>query len=105
MGFKTEGYGTSVKTVNGGITEVLGGVASMGENKELPVIVNENSDVSAILTTNGYWPEHIFLYVVKEVRGEETYFIGYKELPNRLLNCPKLPMYSGRGNSKCETIM
>lgn len=105
MGFKTEGYGTTVKTVKGGITEVLGGVASMGENKELPVIVNENSDVSAILTTNGYWPEHIFLYVVKEVRGEETRFIGYKELPNRLLNCPKLPMYSGRGNSKCETIM
>lgn len=97
MGFKTEGYGTTVRTINGGITEILGGVASMGENKELPVIVNENSDVSAILSTNGYWPEHIFRYAVKEVRGEQTRFIGYKELPMRLLNCFKLPLYSGYG--------
>lgn len=97
MGFKAEGYGTTVKTVNGGITEILGGVASMGENKDLPVVVNENSDVSAILSTNGYWPEHIFPYAVREVRGGETRFIGYGELPKRLLNCFRLPLYSGRG--------
>ena len=100
MGFKAEGYGTTVKTVNGGVTEILGGVASMGENKDLPVVVNENSDVSAILSTNGYWPEHIFPYAVKEVRGGETRFIGYGELPKRLLNCFRLPLYSGRGRVK-----
>ena len=86
--------------MNGGVTEILGGVASMGENKDLPVVVNENSDVSAILSTNGYWPEHIFPYAVKEVRGGETRFIGYGELPKRLLNCFRLPLYSGRGRVK-----
>ncbi len=100
MGFKAEGYGTSVKTINGGRTEILGGVASIGKNKDFPVIVNENSDVSAILSTNGYWPEDIFPYAVKEIRGKETRFIGYKELPLRLLNCFKLPLYSGRGKSR-----
>ena len=99
MGFKSEGYGTTVKTVNGGRTEILGGVASMGENKDLPVIVNEDSDVSAILSTIGYWPEHIFMYAVKEKRGDKQRLIGYKELPVRLLNCFKLPLYSGRGRN------
>ena len=100
MGFKSEGYGTTVKTVNGGRTEILGGVASMGENMDLPVIVNENSDVSAILSTNGYWPEHIFPYAVKEVRGDEIRFIEHKELPLRLLNCFKMPLYSGYGKKR-----
>ena len=72
----------------------------MGENMDLPVIVNENSDVSAILSTNGYWPEHIFPYAVKEVRGDEIRFIEHKELPLRLLNCFKMPLYSGYGKKR-----
>lgn len=95
MGFKAEGYGTASKTINGGRTEILGGISSIGKNKELPVIENENSDVSAIISTNGYWPEDIFPIAVKETNEDKVLTIGYKELPVRLLNCFKLPLYSG----------
>lgn len=98
MGFKTENYGTAFKTINGGHTEVLGGTISIGCNKDLPAIVNENSTVSVVATTNGYSMDDIFPIAVRETQGNKTGELYSDEFPLRLLRCYKIPLYVGRNN-------
>ncbi len=96
MGFKTENYGTAFKTINGGHTEVLGGTISIGCNKELPAIVNENSTVSVVAATNGYSMNDLFPIAVRETQGQKTGELMSDEFPLRLLRCYKIPLYVGR---------
>lgn len=96
MGFKTENYGTAFKTINGGHTEVLGGTISIGCNKELPAIVNENSTVSVVASTNGYSMNDIFPIAVEETQSKEKRILKNDIFPIRLLNCYKIPLYVGR---------
>ena len=96
MGFKTENYGTAFKTVNGGSTEVLGGTISIGTGKELPAIINENSDVSVVAVTNGYGLDQLFPIAVKETQNGETAILEHDVFPLRLLRCYKIPLYVGR---------
>lgn len=96
MGFKTENYGTAFKTINGGHTEVLGGTISIGTNRELPAIINENSTVSVVSSTNGYSMNDIFPIAIEETQGEETRQILHTEFPIRVLRCYKIPLYVGR---------
>ena len=96
MGFKAEFEGTFIKTVNGGRTEVLGGMLSIGRNKEIPAIVNEDSDVSVIMSNNGYGSSDRFPIVVKETQRAESRILPCEELPTRLQYYFMLPMYMGR---------
>ena len=96
MGFKTENYGTAFKTINGGHTEVLGGTISIGTNEKLPAIVNENSTVSVIASTNGYAKNHIFPIAVEETQNGCTKRLTNDIFPLRLLRCYKIPLYVGR---------
>lgn len=96
MGFKTENYGTAFKTINGGQTEVLGGTISIGTNKNLPAIVNENSTVSIIATTNGYSYDQIFPIAVEETQNGCTRQLYREIFPTRILRCYKIPLYVGR---------
>ena len=96
MGFKTESYGTSFKTINGGHTEVLGGTISIGANKELPAIVNDNSTVSVVASTNGYNFNQIFPVAIEEIQKDETRKLLREEFPVRILKCYKIPLYVGR---------
>ncbi len=96
MGFKTENYGTAFKTINGGHTEVLGGTISIGTNQNLPAIINENSTVSVVASTNGYSMNDIFPIAVEETQGGETRRLMHTEFPLRILRCYKIPLYVGR---------
>lgn len=96
MGFKTEGYGTAFKTINGGHTEVLGGTISIGHNKELPAIINHDSIVSIVASTNGYTVNDIFPIAVEEQQKDETRILKYDIFPKRVLRCYKIPLYVGR---------
>ena len=69
MDFKTENYGTAFKTINGGETEVLGGTISIGTNQMVPEIVNENSTVSVVASTDGCTMEQIFPVAVEETQN------------------------------------
>ncbi len=100
MGFKTENYGTAFKTINGGHTEVLGGTISIGCNKDLPAIVNENSTVSVVASTNGYSMNDVFPIAVRETQGDNTGELYNDEFPLRLLRCYKIPLYVGRKHKK-----
>ena len=53
-GFKTEQEGSICVTTQGGVSEVLGGVAVAGTGVERPLILNDNSTVAAIFACSGY---------------------------------------------------
>lgn len=96
MGFKTENTGTSFKTINGGHTEVLGGTISMGRNSKQPAIINDNSTVSVVASTNGYLMNDIFPKAVEETQNGETKILKHDEFPLRLFKCYRIPLYVGR---------
>jgi hypothetical protein len=95
-GFKVEQEGSIVATSEGGVTEVLGGVAVVGNNKDIPLILNDNSTVSAIFDTAGYHEYSTYPVAVKEIRGEEVREISDKDCPQRCSPWYFMPLYSGR---------
>lgn len=96
MGFKTESWGTAFKTINGGHTEVLGGTISIGHSEELPAVVNHDSTVSVVASTNGYTYRDIFPNAVEEIQDGEKRMLTNEIFPIRLLKNYKIPLYVGR---------
>ncbi len=80
LGIYVEGPGTVVKTVNGGKTEIINFLAVAGtDNPEKPVLVNENSSVSAVSGHISGAPR-IYPIVVRETQGEQTRLLRFEEL-------------------------
>jgi len=103
MGFKTEGDGPLCETLNGGCSDILGGTISIGTNGLRPIIYNENSNVSAILATNGYGTLKIFPVAVEEMRNGSRRVILHNELPTRFDPFYRLPLYVGRAAQPRKT--
>ena len=82
LGFKCEHEG-SIETHNGGISEILGGLASLGHNEGVPFIINDNSTVCAMFTSNGYKSFTLHPVAVKEINGEEENLLYGKDMPLR----------------------
>lgn len=96
MGFKSEAEGTVFHTSGGGRTEVLGGIISLGLNKEYPAVLNDNSQVSVVASTNGLADVHGFPIAVKEIQnGVEKELLG-AELPQRAKLFYHIPLYVGK---------
>ncbi len=96
LGFKTEGTGTSFKTINGGKTEVLGGIISLGHNEMRPAVINDNSDVTVIASTNGLAMSHTYPVAVMEVQGNEKRVLAEEVFPLRIMKNYKIPLYVSR---------
>lgn len=96
-GFKTEQEGPINVTTDGGTTEILGGVAVAGDGRSIPLIDNQNSNVSAVFATLGVRPRTVYPIAVREVRGYEEKIIRDKQLPQRHSPWYFMPLYSGRG--------
>jgi len=72
MGFKTEGPWTCFMTRNGGRTEILGGVLNIGNDRQDPAIVVDESHASVVASTGGNMRSHRWPIAVREVcRGVE----------------------------------
>jgi hypothetical protein len=84
LGFKTEGRGTGFHTSRGGSTEVLGGVVNIGGEGK-PFIVNDESNVSIVCATNGWYNNHVFKEFAMEKRNGETKILAKDDLPKRIL--------------------
>ena len=82
LGFKCEHEG-AIETHDGGVSEILGGLASVGRNEGVPFILNDNSTVSAIFTTNGYKTFALHPVAVKEIQGSEEHYLYGKDMPLR----------------------
>lgn len=75
LGIKTEGGGTTIETINGGKTEVLGGLLypAYGNPGTKPAFVNTDSSVSLVYGTIDYdMPPTSYVNQVVETRGGET---------------------------------
>lgn len=95
-GCKTEEEGTAFETFEGGSTEVTGFIAAVGLNKEYPLVLNDNSNVSFFGTTfcmnvNQRWP-----VMVKEIRNGEEKIIRDTDMPFHYINNHFLPLYVGK---------
>lgn len=99
-GFKTEQVGPICATYDGGVTEILGGVAVSGTGEPYPLIVNIDSDVSAIFDTSGLKLKSIYPIAVRETRGGITKEIYDYELPERNRPWYFMTLYSGRGKQE-----
>lgn len=99
-GFKTEQEGPINVTTDGGVTEILGGAAVSGSGGSIPLIDNQDSDVSAVFSTTGINPRSVYPIAVREKRGYQEKFIRDTELPQRYTPWYFMPLYSGRGKKR-----
>jgi len=96
LGFKCEHEG-SIETHDGGKSEIIGGLASLGHNKGTPFILNDNSEVSAMFMTNGYKSFTLHPVAVKEKRGDKEFYLYGKDMPLRFHPMYYIvPLYSSR---------
>ena len=99
-GFKTEQEGSINVTTDGGVTEILGGNATVGHAAQIPLIDNKDSDVVAIFSTTGYHDYSTYPIAVREQRGEEIKIIRDSDCPQRCWPWYVMPLYSGRGKQQ-----
>ncbi len=103
-GFKAEQDGTIIVTKNGGVSEVMGGVATVGHNSLVPLIINDKSTVSAIFSTTGYHEYSAYPIAVKEIMESslppapttKINIIKDSDCPQRCAPWYFMPLYSGR---------
>lgn len=80
LGIYVEGPGTVVKTVGGGKTEIINFLAVAGtDNPEKPVLVNEESSVSAVSGRVAGAPR-AYPIVVRETQNGETRLLRFEAL-------------------------
>lgn len=96
LGCKTEEEGTAFETFNGGQTEIYGLVCAVGLNKTLPMLLNDNSSVSAFatsfcMTVMQRWP-----ILVTEIQKGRVQNLTDTEMPLLFTNNHYLPLYVGR---------
>lgn len=99
-GFKTEQEGSICITTDGGVSEILGGVAVVGHGSDIALIHNEESTVSAIFTNSGYHHYSDFPVAVREIRNGEERIIRDSECPQRGKPWYFMPLYVGRKKDK-----
>lgn len=95
LGFKTEEEGTAFLTVNGGVTQLLGGICCIGGNQPIPLIENRDSHCLAVLSTMITNPGQRFPTAVSDIRTKETRLLPDRELPKRAMLSYVIPRYIG----------
>ena len=90
MGFKSEGRGIVVKTINGGRSEVLGGVVCFGK-PESKAFVAENAEMRVSTTTYGWGPTSYYGTAISDKGREKAVIIKAEDLPSRAFDKSKGP--------------
>lgn len=90
-----DGDGPVVDTRNGGYTEILGGIMSIGRNKLTPVVASTDSNVSAILATNSYTQLANYPVAVTDTRKGSPRHLFASSLPYRVFPFTFIPLYTG----------
>jgi len=95
LGYKAEEEGTAFETVNGGMTEVLGGTLCICYADRFPALINRDSAVSFISSSITYAKGKMWSRIVEEHRGEETLTINSEQFPIRFMDVISVPLYVG----------
>ncbi|MGB5631878.1 MAG: hypothetical protein WBM86_03740, partial [Waterburya sp.] len=94
LGYKTE-YGNTVSaTLNGGMTEILGGLfypAQGMEDPEIPLLINQNASVAAIYREIAFGPT--YKIHIKETRDQDTKTLRRDAIGQG--HMVAIPLYSG----------
>jgi hypothetical protein len=92
MGYKSEGMGIIVHTINGGRTEVLGGVVNIGRTGDT-AFVAENSEMRIATATHGWHSRAYYRKAIRHTRGKKTITIKAEDLPSRGFDKSRGPQY------------
>ncbi|WP_269541505.1 glycosyl hydrolase family 28-related protein [Cerasicoccus fimbriatus] len=92
LGYKTEDDATAFHTINGGRTEVLGGVLNCGGARH-PSFLTEDAQLRVTTTSNG-WQAHntIHTAIMESCNGEQT-TVAASQFPNRGLEPERGPQF------------
>ena len=96
MGCKTEEEGTAYETLNGGSTEVIGGIFTIGLGAEHPAIINNESNVCIFAGTSGMKTWQTWPIAVREIQNGETRELKREDMPPIFLESYTIPLYIGR---------
>lgn len=107
LGYKTEGYGTVLKTTNGGHSEVLGAVIYPATNKQDIVpdaafIVNNSRFAASYIEITSDW-EQAFPIHVEETQGGSTKELARSDELSRG-GGRMVPLYSNYNNPKAPIV-
>lgn len=94
LGFKTEEEGTAFQTLNGGVTQVLGGVCCIGAGSSNPLVHNVNAHAMVVLTTMINNSRQTFPVAVLEEQNGAVQTVLDRELPVRAQLSYTIPKYS-----------
>ena len=92
MGYKSEDKGVVVYTINGGRTEVLGGVITIGGTGEV-AFVAEDAQQRISTASQGWLPEAYHRCAIREIRNGQTSEIMSDTLPSRGFDASRGPQY------------
>ena len=96
MGCKTEEEGTAYETLNGGFTEVIGGIFTIGLGMEHPAIINNESNVSMFAGTSGMKTWQTWPIAVRETQNGVTKELKRADMPPIFMESYTIPLYIGR---------
>lgn len=96
MGAKTEEEGTAFETLNGGVTEIIGAQLYIGLGKDYPAIINNDSSVSAFVSTLGMTEEQFWPIAVRETQNGITKNLLKEDLPLCYNGSIMIPLYVGK---------
>ncbi len=92
MGYKSEGMGVIVRTINSGRTEVLGGVVNIGRTGEV-AFVAENSKMRIATATHGWRRPAYYRNAIRHRQDGKTITIKAEDLPKRGFDESRGPQY------------
>ncbi len=92
MGYKSEGGGTIVRTINGGRTEVMGGVANFG-GKDNPAFDAEDSQMRISTATHAWLANQYFRTAIRHTRSGDTTVLASGDMPPRGFPESRGPQY------------
>lgn len=92
MGFKSEGKGVVVHTIDGGQTEVIDGVVNVGNTADTAFIA-EDSEIRLSTASHGWREPAYFKNALRHSRGDKTTLLKSIELPSRSFEKTRGPQY------------
>ncbi|WP_309381573.1 glycosyl hydrolase family 28-related protein [Cerasicoccus frondis] len=92
LGYKTEDDATAVHTINGGRTEVLGGVLNCGGRLHAAFLA-EDSAMRITTTSNGWCKDNVIHTAIREIQSGKEMLFAASEFPNRGLEPNRGPQF------------
>lgn len=92
MGYKSEGKGVVVHTINGGRSEIIGGVVNVGNTADTAFLA-EDSELRLSTATHGWRAPAYFRTAIRHTRDGKTILLKAEDLPSRKFKKERGPQY------------